>query len=599
MSHPPNTRPEPNVPAARPVPSGDEAPARTPEQESAIRAAGVWVHQFARTLKTCRLYDGENPTVLRFRSEIASSLYRTLEEHGALKLKFTSEDVLCDEVSLYPARSRDDNLALPFYRDGVRFITFQPGVQPREVETLVDAVLHVTGQNVVEDDLVTMLWEAELPHVEVDYIPGEGDMGASTAQSPTDEEGPLLPWPTGSTVTPETEGATVTPVSEEEQARIGEAKKRSDDWQADDQTVEIEAGFIELDSLAPGEVQRFQHEILAERAIPLLTASVAIAEATLSAESNPDDRHEVARFLPRLLRQAVSQGVWLEARESIRLLQLCDAAEWTIEGFVQELLQPISISGLVEKLDAQEEAQVLEFITFAQHLGDGAVDCLSLVLAESQVRKYRRVLAEAIAGLCRDNPERLASYLSDPRWYVVRNVVHILSWIGGPHIVGLLQTAMRHPDARVKQEVIAALGTVETRLARPMLLRMMDGGDTRRFCAVLHQLSATRDSGVARLLLGYMQDPAFEARAPEERQAIYSAIAATAGEESIPELESELHKGNWFSRNADAHRLSVARALARIGTPQARLVLERAVQSRRAPVRRASEEALMGITHER
>ena len=58
--------------------------------------------------------------------------------------------------------------------------------------------------------------------------------------------------------------------------------------------------------------------------------------------------------------------------------------------------------------------------------------------------------------------------------------MHILSWIGGPHIIGLLQTAIRHPDARVKQEVIAALGTVEPRLARPLLLRMLDGGDTRR-----------------------------------------------------------------------------------------------------------------------
>ena len=48
-------------------------------------------------------------------------------------------------------------------------------------------------------------------------------------------------------------------------------------------------------------------------------------------------------------------------------------------------------------------------------------------------------------------------------------------------------------------------------------------------------------------------------------------------------------------KNQEAHRQSVARVLARIGTPLARLVLERGVQSKRAPVRKACEDALQGI----
>ncbi|TMQ51248.1 MAG: hypothetical protein E6K73_06245, partial [Candidatus Eisenbacteria bacterium] len=105
----------------------------TPEQDAAIKAAGGWVAQFARTLKTCRLYDSGNPTAQRFRQELAGSLARILDEHGAMALRFTADDVQCEGVSLYPARSRDDNLALPFYRDGVRGLTFSPGIEPREV----------------------------------------------------------------------------------------------------------------------------------------------------------------------------------------------------------------------------------------------------------------------------------------------------------------------------------------------------------------------------------------------------------------------------------------------------------------------------------
>jgi hypothetical protein len=136
---------------------------------------------------------------------------------------------------------------------------------------------------------------------------------------------------------------------------------------------------------------------------------------------------------------------------------------------------------------------------------------------------------------------------------------------------------------------------VDAKLARPLLLRMLDGADTRLFCLVLHQLSGSRDPGLARLLLVMMQDPAFETRPQEERHAVYSALAASGGEEIVAELENELYRGNWFSRGAEAHRQAVARILARIGTASARLVLERGVQSKRGPVRKACEDAIGGF----
>ena len=141
----------------------------SPEQEALARAAGVWVNHLARTLKTCRLYDANNPTVIRFREELAQALTRLLDEHGTLTLHFTSDDVLCEDQSLYLARTRDDNLALPFYRDGIYAIHFSPGIAPAEIETFLDAMLQVSGLNAGENDLVTLLWESHLQHLEVDY----------------------------------------------------------------------------------------------------------------------------------------------------------------------------------------------------------------------------------------------------------------------------------------------------------------------------------------------------------------------------------------------------------------------------------------------
>jgi uncharacterized membrane protein YgcG len=148
-------------------------------QSAAVKAAKQWVNQLSRSIKTCRLYDSTTgPLVERSRFELTNELQRIVDEFGALVLRFTSDDILTEGVSLYPARSREDNLALPFYRDGVRTIAFSPGVDAAEVGKVIDAILTVTASKDAEDDLVTLLWQAQFEHVEIEYVPAESEVGA-------------------------------------------------------------------------------------------------------------------------------------------------------------------------------------------------------------------------------------------------------------------------------------------------------------------------------------------------------------------------------------------------------------------------------------
>src|SRR5258706_7191602 len=379
---------------------------RAPSEEAAIRAVASWVNQLARTLKTCRLYDSNNPTVVRFREEIASALQRLLDEHGTLVLRFTADDVLYDEVSLYPAKSRDDNLALPFYQDGIHALTLSRGIEEPEVEALLDAILQVTGQNLGQDDLVTLLWEAHLDHVDVEYVPSEGDLGSGGEEGV--DRGEVVPWPTAQD---DAESGTM-PVNEDGTPDGG----RSDDWSPGGQTAEIEAELSELETIAPTEMLRFLDEHQGERNAPMLHSVLGVVRAGLEAQARDDDREDFGRFLPKVLRQTISAGDWRDAHEAVGLLARCPSREWSPEIFMQELLQPISIAGVVEKLDAQDPERIGEYVELAHALGDPALDWINLALAESQQRRTRRALAEAIANLCPDNPERLAPWLADPPW---------------------------------------------------------------------------------------------------------------------------------------------------------------------------------------
>ena len=565
---------------------------RTPQPtsmpEPLLKAASAWVTQLARTLKTCRLYDARNPAVLRFRDELRQATLELVADHGAITLRFLSDDVTCEDHSLYPARSRDDNLAYPFHRDGVRSLRLNPGLETDEVDMLVDCVLGATGTNLDDGDLVTLLWEADLRHIDVDFIPSEGDLGGSAAASQPEGDGALLPWPDA----PDEPPAGAEP--EPPPVQTG-APGRSEDWSLGDLTVEVDATFAELDALAPAETERFRREFDEEHRVPPEAAALAIATACLSAEARPEDQAELATFMPRVLRGALAVGAWAEAQESLRTLRALPAASWSEERFVQELLQPVSVVRLCERLDQQEPDGLGAYLALARDVGEAGVDWMTLALGESQRRATRQVLAEALAGTCRDNPERLAPWLSDSRWYVVRNIVYILGWIGGAPVLPMLQVALRHPDARVRMQVVAALSQIELRQSRPLLIRALDGADTRMFCQVLSQLSAARDPATARFLMAFLQQERFAQRPGEERRAIYAALASVGGDPIVPELEAELLRSNWFDKAIEIHRHNVARCLARIGTATARAVLERAVQSKRAPVKHAAGTALMTL----
>ena len=203
-------------------------PART-LTDASVKVAAGWIAQFARTLKTCRLYDPANPTVIRFRDELSQAAYAMLRELGTVTYRFESDDVTVDGVSVYPARSRDDNLAYPFHRDGVRGVTMNQGVTSREVDAFVDCVLAVTGQNLDGDDLVTLLWEAHLTHMDVDYVPAQGDVG-NNGPAPEEGAGALLPWPAANDPAQKEEPAPA------EAPEGGTGKGRSEDWTLGDLT---------------------------------------------------------------------------------------------------------------------------------------------------------------------------------------------------------------------------------------------------------------------------------------------------------------------------------------------------------------------------
>jgi HEAT repeat protein len=336
---------------------------------------------------------------------------------------------------------------------------------------------------------------------------------------------------------------------------------------------------------------RFQKEFEEERQQQPVAAVVAIVRAFAAAEIIEQDLPDLRAYLPRLLRLSVQAGAWREAHELIGMIKDSPAG-WAPISFVQELQQPSSISAVRARLLEQTEDDARAFTEFAMDFGEFALDVLGQVMAEMDGAPQVRPLTEAIVERCRNTPERLAPWIADRRPNVVRSVVQMLGSIGGNAIVGPLQSAIMHPDVRVRAEVVQALRTADVKIVKPLLLAALPTLDARLFIQALQKLAEARDTQVGQALLMMMIAPEFEQRSLEEKHAIYSTLGATGGDDVIPELEAELLKGGWFERVNESHRLTVARCLARIGTPMARMVLENGAKSKRQQVRDVCADVL-------
>jgi HEAT repeat protein len=94
-------------------------------------------------------------------------------------------------------------------------------------------------------------------------------------------------------------------------------------------------------------------------------------------------------------------------------------------------------------------------------------------------------------------------------------------------------------------------------------------------------------------LLEAVQSKEFHRREPQEVKAFFDAIGMTGSDEAMPVLQQILERKSLFGRGkSDEMRFGAAVALAMIGTPETRAILETGRDSKDASIRTACLQAL-------
>ncbi len=539
-------------------------------QPEAVGGICAYLHRAYRDL---RLYPAGHPMARQTLDGLTDRLQKHLEGQGPLVLDVEENRLLHEGQEVYAYEASRDNMAFLMFRDGLRSLSFRPGLEPNELEGFVYRLAHADDLENADYDLATALWEDDFAHIDYTLV----DLFL---------EGEVL-----------AEGA-IEDLRDVVFTRLEETELPAESRPPKEETgVEaVELISTDIESLALTDDELVRGEIVAN--LPSTTLeefAVVLFEILGSYPWEIKEGDGLYRALVTVIASYVKIGDLEHIDFLIERLKEFEAQGRCAPGFVGAVLSDSitqeGLSQLLQKtgqVSAMETAQIQDFLS---SVCQWVMPSLLQLLVDSPDRAIRRGLLGLLSAGDGVPGSLLSPLLLDGRWYVVRNAVQLAAVSRDETLMEDLERLARHAEVRVRREVMRTLSTMEGVKAVQLLARSLADEDSSVRTLAVGGLSRLGGSEHEALVLAQIDSRGFDARPPDEINAVLFAFAALGGERAVPILD-KLWRSKLFESRALPVRVAALKALGSIPGPLAQSALREAAQSGRGPVRREAERAL-------
>ena len=479
----------------------------------------------------------------------------------------------------------------------MRRITLVEDAPRGEVETFVRILRTAGAANDSQDDLVTLLWQANLSHVQIEAVPLEQTIYLSSHDG----------GGSGGGADPRRPGLRLHAQRLRDPRRPGPGGRRRRASTATRSTT----GPCRRDrSRSPGRSPGSQPGAEAAR-LAFLAAweeessagwteqAMGLLRGLRELDDSEDMRRVLARAATTWVTAALQGAAWDEGTRALELLNQVDPERRLGGGELAAALGGLDVQEIVDRFADGDPADLSRFAAFVVGLGPPAVGLCVDVMALADKARARAATVTALCYLCAEDPEALAPWLLDSRWYVVRNVVFVLGHIGGPAVAPLLQTVSRHPEPHVRRQLVQALASLPAAVRTPMLLDQLDTRDPQLLAGALGILTREPDPRTVRAILACIAAPDFESRDENNQRALFGALGEIADDGAVPALEALLHRAAGSPAATCSgwpRRARCAASARRTPWPRSR---RRCARAARPCAPRRSKRSARGAAHER
>jgi hypothetical protein len=530
----------------------------------------------SKALRANQLYLPNNPVYQKAIANLQEAFRRLWGVIDTLVLDVGEVELSWEGNEVHRQDEKHESLAWTLFKDGIRTVTFRTGAEDAEVVRFLAVINRARAlPPEAPDDLLTLLWAEDFKSIAYTFR----ELAADNVAPIEVEEAQT--------------GIPASAVRESVQEEAPPARG----------VVSIEEFDSTLYFLDDREIEYLRSEVEREYAQDLRRNVLAMLFDLLELQTYSTVRAELIsileNFIPYLLGAADFRSVAYILREIKVVLQrardLLPEQRVALRGLPGRLSEPDALSQLLQSLDEAavhpSEEDLGELFAELQAEALGTLAGWLPRLSSDRVRQLVRAAAERLAHA---NPAEVLKVLGSDDPAVQLELVRLagrLRLLGATEAVGkLLETGGR----AVKLAVVEALMAI----ASPSAVRFLERGiddperDVRVTCVKFLGFRGHRNAFPrieAAVVGGKLRGTDLT-----EKIAFFEAYGALAGAVGIAPLERMLlGRGGLLARREDAGtRACAAMALGKIRTPEARAVLEQALQDKEALVRNAVGRAL-------
>lgn len=541
-----------------------------------IRAAKEIVQALIKAKKTFRMYPETNPMYAKTIEDTHAKFRNFFDYRDELTFKIKQNEIFCDSEQIYSNPQKEDNIALFFFKDGLREITFKKGFSVEELEDFMKILTIDYDKEVLDDDVVTLLWEKDFHYVK--YVVDELFL--------TEDE-------------------------DYESVAVKEIKDKTaggDELTKAYEDVFTEEGVKEISivPLTDNDLHAVVKEI--ERDAQDKTGKlIAIIFEMLYQAENKSEYEDVGHFLNSIIEFSIRHGnletvldILRKAREVTAMPSIADDAKKNLNMVFPFLRFDTTIKLLGELLDSGVEISEKVWDEYVAFLDKNAIQPFITILGELKSIPARKNVINALISLGRKDIHSLARGLYDSRWYVVRNIIYILGRVGDKAAADYLLKTVNHSDIRVRKEGIKALGELGVPEVFPALRGCFNDPEVQIRTAAARALGNIGSTAAKNIILQRMTSATFVKMDFSEKKEFYEVLSIWKDNDVVEFLMKTLKKKSFFKRALnDENRACAAYCLGLIGNNDALPLLHKTKESKHKLLREYVYSAIKRIEHGR
>jgi len=496
------------------------------EPSEDIKDAKDIVQTLLKAKKNLRMYPPNNPIYVKTLEDAYARFKNFFDYKDTFTLNIKQNSIFYDSEQIYYNPEKEDNLALFFFKDGLRELIFKKGLIQEELEEFLKIIALEFDREAVDDDIITLLWEKDFQNIH--YIVDE---------------------------------TFLVDLDEEDYGTNAEKKVKERVSDVDDLMKAYADGFeeenitnISIVPLTDKDLQMLVKELEQDSPDKLEKLIDVLFEIFYKSEER-GGLEDTYTFLKDTIRYSLKHGeihIVLKVMRRVKEVLEDPLIEENENKYMKMLPAYLGteeiISLFAELLDSGIEIEEEVIKEFIKYLDKNAIAPLVKFLGELKTIHARKKMIEALTVLGRKDIQAVSKGLNDQRWYVVRNIIYILRKIGDKGAVEFLLRTVKHPDIRVRKEAIMALGELGGQAVVKTLRECLDDPDVQVRIGSVKAFGTIGSEVSKKIVLEKISEKGFKERDFEEKKGFYEVLSRWKDAEVFDFLIKELKRKSFFGR---------------------------------------------------